>query len=216
MVPHEMLAALMTAVRAINKEANETSTRAQSGGSKEGSNAKDDDESDLSPTGSLLTAEDVLPIMVFTAIQAGLTDPFLALRFAEEYGTRAQSGGGGGEAAYYLCMLESAVVFVCSSMDEQESGVRESGALFSSSSTTSEEIDVDEDEDETSPLVPNDAGKVLEHGMKEADEDERAAEIHDAPLPPPPVAGSGELGIGVVPEESPAGPSSLGGNEGAA
>jgi len=119
MVPHEMLAAMMTAVRAMNREANESaiaSTTTKVAESSKEDNS--DNESAPSPTGSLLTAEDVLPIMVFVVIQAGLTCPYLALRFADEFGTRAQSGGGG-EAAYYLCMLESAVVFICS-MDDSE------------------------------------------------------------------------------------------------
>ena len=90
MIPSELLESLLGAVRAIHEEAVDVCA------------------------GAMLTAEDVLPIMVFITVQAKLSTPHLALRYCEAYSKRE------GEAAYYLCMLESAVAHVSSMQDEEE------------------------------------------------------------------------------------------------
>ena len=61
MIPSELTESLLGAVRAIHEEVAEVCE------------------------GAMLTAEDVLPIMVFITVQAKLSTPHLALRYCEAY-----------------------------------------------------------------------------------------------------------------------------------
>jgi hypothetical protein len=159
MIPSELTEALLGAVRAIHKEAAEVCE------------------------GAMLTAEDVLPIMVFTTVQAKLSTPHLALRYCEAYSKRE------GEAAYYLCMLESAVAHVLSMEDEEE---EEETALMPALKASSPSlVPHDEDEEEEEEVVkveqrdpPSPPPRIV--STKEEEEEEEVVKVEQRDPPPPP------------------------------
>eukprot|EP00941_MAST-03F_sp_MAST-3F-sp1_P005228 g5228.t1 len=98
-VPGLMINSILLAVKAIHAEANRAVDKHR---------VVDKDKKSVP-----LTAEDLLPIMVWVAMHAKMPSVHSALAFVEQFGGRCNRG----EAAYYLCSLQSAVQFI-TNMDE--------------------------------------------------------------------------------------------------